>query len=223
MGFICVLLLIFFLFRDSSEKKVDKKNKIKTDNWDLKYDAWQERLQNHSLERAISEELCSGTKLNKEISEICKDIKLDSERLSDEEVILLLMANRGHLPSDAASIVGYIEDSEYRMSLEPTEFKENAIKVIPWVINRLKDFYVFDSVYATMYHSSILPKYFVRVGSNAYNYLIDIGVRFYEFRWEPTIHPTDIKYNTIEEIDQISEKDMINYKRLAKRLKITKL
>lgn len=223
MGFICVLILIFFIFRDSAEKKDDKKKKIKTDNWSLKLDAWQERVKNYSLERAISEELCSGTKLDKEIDEICKDIKINPEQLGREEVILLLMANRGHLPSAVAGIIGYTEDSEYSMSLDPTDFKENAIKIIPWTINRLKDFYIFDSVYATMYHSSILPKYYVKVGSNAYNYLIDMGVRFYKFVWEPTLYPSKIKYNAIEEVDQISEKDMADYRRLAKRLKITEL
>lgn len=223
MGFICVLLLIFFLFRDSSEKKVDKKNKIKTDNWDLKYDAWQERLQDHSLERAISEELRIGTKLNKEIDEICGDIGFDPDQLSDYEVVLLLMANRGHLPADVTSMSGYYEVSDYRDDLMPTAFKENSLKIIPWVINRLKDFYIFDNVYATLYYSSTLPKYYVKVDSNAYNYLIDMGVRFYKFVWEPALHPAEIKYNTVDEIEQISEKDMVDYKRLAKRLKITEL
>lgn len=223
MGFICVLLLIFFLLRDSSEKRDDKKKKIKIDNWSLKYDIWQERVENISLERAISEELRSGTKLNKEIYKICDEIGLDSDQLLDYEVILLLMVNRGHLPADVTTSTGYYEISDYRDDLEPTAFKENALKIIPWVINRLKDFYVFDNVYAALYYSSVLPKYYVKVGSNAYNYLIDMGVRFYKFVWEPALHPADIKYNTVEEIEQISEKDMVAYKRLAKRLKVTEL
>ncbi len=85
----------------------------------------------------------------------------------------------------------------------------------------MRSFGINDCIYAHLKGGGY-SKLYVQVGSEAYNYLIDMGVKFSEFIWETEMWPSDLKQAVIR-VEQISEKDMLEFRSLAKRLKVTEL
>ena len=212
-------LLIWSCSKDASNKRKDLEEKQRKD----KGNEWKEKVENMSLERAIKDELfrkTKGNRLDRELQEVCDKIGVDYKQLCDYEKIFILMVNRGCLPTNV-SFGGYKEPSDYVVQFDPSTYKDNAIKVVPWAINRLKDFGVYDSVFAHLKGGGY-SKLYVKVGSEAYNYLLKMGVKFSEFVWETRMWPTDLKAAVVE-VKQIGEEDMSAFRQLAKRLTVTKL
>ena len=221
MALVFIILMVLCFNQNSRNKKYEKiqEEKAIREQKIEKFKRWEDKVTDMSLQRAVEDALWED-KLTDELEKICREIGLDSSTLSEDDEIFLLMANRGYLTVHAA-VSGYYEESNYVVQYDPSDFKDNAVKIIPWVIKKLKEHKIYDDVYAHVSGSGYCNLY-VRVESDAYNHLIDMGVKFSEFKWEQTMWSTELE-KAVERVNQISEKDMAEFKRLAKRLRVTKL
>ena len=215
MAVICIIVILYFLFKNAVDEQKDKERK---EDLDIRFENgrnWAFKVQNRKFEedlvKSLESSYSSDCALFKELSDIYNQVGITNRnplcwRTFKEEAIFLLLVNRGYLPRGVVEIC----ERYYNSDMRDIHFRDNAHVVITWAKSRLDSFGIHVDIYATA--STVGNPPFYRFGSEAYQYLINEGVQFFGYIWEPMMSPYDM-HHRVEFRSQISDKEMSIYRR----------
>ena len=201
MAIIVIIILIYLFFeykKDETVKKeanYDSKNKIKN------FQAWDRSVTNRGLELDLIEDLSkNGTEsaVYKELVDIYNELGITNRNLLywntfEHEIRMVLMSNRGLLPSHAgATTLPRYSPNFYKADIY---FSENAEKIIPWTIKKLSDNGINENVYCT---TSMFYNHWYLYGSAEYIKAIkQERVKMQCFKWEPEL---DFDFHVVKHV-----------------------
>ena len=189
---IIVIIALIYLFceykKDESAKKEaehDAKSQLK------RFKDWDRTVTNRNLELDLIDDLIKNGELSKvydELVSIYSELGITNRNLLywrnfEEEVRMVLMANRGLLPSHSgASSVSRYSPNFYKGD---ACFADNAEKIIPWAIKKLSDNGINENVYCT---TSMFYNHWYLYGSAAYiKATKQERMKMQYFKWEPEL------------------------------------
>lgn len=201
MAVIVIIALIYLFFAYKKDENVKKEAEYDAETKIKDFKAWDRAVTNRSLELDLIEDLSkNGTEsaVYRELVDIYNELDITNRNLLywntfEYEIRMVLMSNRGLLPSHAGAtdIPRYSPDF-YKGDIH---FVENAEKIIPWTIKKLSDNGINENVYCT---TSMFYNHWYLYGSAEYiKATKQERMRMQYFKWEPELN---FNFNIVKHI-----------------------